>query len=79
MDRLTVFVVAVDYTVQVSPDPLTDDADQPCEFRIEHDDHVIWIDPRVPFRRRQRVILHAVSRAWREALRAVSVIETSEP
>ena len=73
--RLTVFVLANEYAILNSPDPLTSDGRR-CEAIIDHGQRVIWIDPSVSVRRRASVLLRASSQAWRERLHSAPLTES---
>jgi hypothetical protein len=75
MAREQVTVFERTYEIRTSPDALSDDEGRRVDAFIDHADAIIWIDPRLSQRRRHCVELPAVSRAWRERLNAMPVVD----
>ena len=61
---VTVPVLEVEYTVQLSPHPLEDDGD----YQLDHIDHVIWISPEVDAADRITVVAQGVAACWADRL-----------
>ena len=72
--RLDAFVLSNDYRIIDSPEPIVHDGTRRCAL-IDHQQHVIWIDPGVSPSARQRVILRAVCRAWQDRLTMLETVE----
>lgn len=64
---LTVFILCKEYMVIDSPDPLVGDRGERLDATVDHEERVIWINPRLPSQRRTSVVAQAVSEAWRQA------------
>ena len=61
---VTVPVLEVEYTVQLSPHPLEDDGD----YQLDHIDHVIWLSPDVDDADLLSVAAQGVAACWADRL-----------
>lgn len=75
--HLTARVLAFDYVILDSPEPLTDDAGIRCKAHIDHAQRTIWIDPAVAAASREQLLVSAVARAWAERLREAPLVGSS--
>lgn len=74
-ESLSVFVLSCEYSIVDAPEPLRDDEGEACSALVDHDQQVIWVDRSLSPRRRLRMILQAVSRAWTERLQSIPSTE----
>lgn len=70
--KILVFILSDEYSIQDSPDLLTDESGQRFSAVVDHEQKVIWLDASLVGYPRQRVIAHAVAHAWKERVEAVA-------
>lgn len=73
---ISVFIVCVHYRLLDSPEgePPRDERGERCDFLIDHEQGVIWLDRAMDAARRLLVATYAVSAAWAERLDLAPVV-----
>lgn len=73
--KFSVVILERTYTVMDSPEPLRDSDDVRCMALADHEQCIIWIDPKVKKAERERIIAHAISLAWRARLHEAPLVD----
>lgn len=77
--RISVFIGSTEYSILDAPERLSDADNGNLDFMVDSEQRVIWIGPSVSFLHRQRILVAAVSWAWRDRASLVPFVELTHP
>jgi hypothetical protein len=72
---LSVIVLDRRYRIMESPEILRDPHGARCKALADHEQCVLWIDPKVRRQDREQVIANAISLAWRVRMRETPLVD----